>query len=203
MAHERHLAQDEGVRFFYTPEAPRRGDKVRLNATVLDKLGIPISESKVTVTLTAPSGTAERIELAPENSEWGVHTGIFTPREGGKYEVEVKSEIAGRRLKTQLTVTVPALEKIGQPAKLDVLREIAALTSGKHATPGDLPQMVSSLSLLPERKPEEHRFRLWCDPWWCARPWGCLRFTRPAGKWRVNVVIRDAIRRPCVLPAAC
>jgi hypothetical protein len=24
------------------------------------------------------------------------------------------------------------------------------------------------LSLLPERKPEELRFRLWCDPWWCG-----------------------------------
>jgi len=58
MAHQRHLSQDEGVRFFYTPEAPKRGDKVRLNATVLDKLGIPVSTGKVAVTLTAPSGTS-------------------------------------------------------------------------------------------------------------------------------------------------
>ena len=136
MAHQRHLSQDEGVRFFYTPETPKRGDKVRLNATVLDKLGIPISEGKVAVTLTAPSGTSETIELAAENAEWGVHTGQFVPREGGKYEVEVKSESAGRRLKTQLTVTVPTLEKVGPPAKLDVLREIAALTAGKQRRPG-------------------------------------------------------------------
>ena len=25
-----------------------------------------------------------------------------------------------------------------------------------------------ALSLLPERRPEEQRFRLWCDPRWCA-----------------------------------
>ena len=50
----------------------------------------------------------------------------------------------------------------------DVLREIAALTGGKFAAPGDLAQIISSLSLLPERKPEELRFRLWCDPWWCG-----------------------------------
>ena len=174
MAHQRHLSQDEGVRFFYTPETPKRGDKVRLNATVLDKLGLPISEGKVTVTLTAPSGTSETIELAAENAEWGVHSGMFVPREGGKYDVEVKCESAGRHLKTQLVTTVPTLEKTGLPAKLDVMREIAALTAGKSGGPGDLAQMVSGLSLLPERKPEEQRFRLWCDPRWCAALLGLL-----------------------------
>jgi hypothetical protein len=168
MAHQRHLAQDEGIRFFYTPEAPKRGDRMRLNATVLDKLGIPINEGKVTATLTAPSGTTETIELAAENAEWGVHTGQFVPREGGKYAVEVKGESAGRQLKTEFTATVPTLEKVGLPAKLDVLREISALTSGKYAGPADLAQIVSGLSVLPERKPEEQRFRLWCNPWWCA-----------------------------------
>jgi len=168
MAHQRHLSQDEGVRFFYTPEAPKRGDRMRLNATVLDKLGIPISEGKVTVTLTAPSGTSETLELTAENAEWGVHSGQFVPREGGKYEVEVKAESAGRRLKTQFDASVPTLEKVGRPAKLDVMREIAALTSGRSVGTADLAQIVSSLSLLPERRPEEQRFRLWCDPRWCA-----------------------------------
>jgi len=168
MAHQRHLSQDEGIRFFYTPEAPQRGEKVHLNAAVMDKLGIPLSAGKVAVTLTAPSGASETVELAAEDAEWGAHTGQFIPREGGRYTVEVKSEAAGRHLKTQLMVTAPALEKVGLPAKLDVMREIAALTSGRSGGPGDLPQMISSISLLPERKPEEHRFRLWCDPWWCA-----------------------------------
>jgi hypothetical protein len=174
MAHQRHLSQEEGVRFFFSPETPRRGDKVRLNATVLDKLGIPISEGKVAVTLTAPSGATETIELASENAEWGVHTGQFIPREGGKYAVEVKSESAGRRLKTQLTTTVPTLEKVGLPAKLDVLREISALTRGKNGGVGDLAQMVNSVSLLPEREAVPLPFRLWCNPWWCGALIGLL-----------------------------
>lgn len=168
MAHQRHLAQDEGVRFFYSPEAPKRGEKVRLNATVLDKLGIPLNEGKVVVTLTAPSGASESIELAAENAEWGLHNGQFTPREGGKYEVEVVCEAVGRRLKTQLTTTMPTVEKVGLPAKFDVMRELTALTSGKFGSTADLPQLVASLNLLPEPKPEERRFRLWCDPWWCG-----------------------------------
>lgn len=174
MAHQRHLAQDEGVRFFYAPETPKRGDKVRLNATILDKLGIPVSAGKVTVTLTAPGGASETIELAAENAEWGVHTGQFIPREGGRYSVVVKSEAAARELKTQIDVSVPALEKVGVPAKLGVLREIAALTNGKFGGPKDLAGIINSLSLLPERRPDERRFRLWCDPWWCGALVGLL-----------------------------
>jgi hypothetical protein len=168
MSHQRHLAQDEGIRFFYTPEQPKRGDKVRLNATVLDKLGVPVSSGKVVVTLKSPSGASETVELASENNEWGVHSGTFVPREGGKWEVEVACESAGRRMKSTLDVSVPVLEKEGLPAKLDSLREISALTNGNFVAPADINQMISNISLLPERKPEEIRWRLWCDPWWCA-----------------------------------
>jgi len=41
----------------------KRGDKVRLNATVLDKLGVPIAAGKVVVTLKAPGGASETVEL--------------------------------------------------------------------------------------------------------------------------------------------
>ena len=168
MSHQRHLAQEEGIRFFYSPEQPRRGDKVRLNATVMDKLGVPVTSGKVTVTAKAPDGTSETVELVNEDAEWGVYTAPFIPREGGKYELEVASETADRRMKTTLEVSVPTLEKEGLPAKLDVLRELSALTAGKHYAPAELTQLVNSLSLLPERKPDELRLRLWCHPFWCA-----------------------------------
>lgn len=168
MSHQRHLAQDEGIRFFYTPEQPRRGDKVRLNATVLDKLGVPVTNAKVLVTMKALGGATETIDLANDNAEWGVHSGIFVPREGGKWEVEVVCESAGRKMKSTLDVTVPTLEKEGLPAQLGILREISSLTSGKFIAPAGMSEMISTLSLLPERKPEEIRWRLWCDPWWCA-----------------------------------
>ncbi|MBP7948237.1 MAG: hypothetical protein KA004_01185 [Verrucomicrobiales bacterium] len=174
MAHQRHLAQEEGLRFFFNPEAPKRGEKVRLSATVMDKLGIPISTGKVSVTLKAPGGVAETVDLAMENAEWGVHAGQFIPREGGTYEVEVNAPDAGRKLKTKIDVTVPTLEKVGQPAKLDVLREIAAISSGKFGGPGDLAALISQISVLPEPRQEEQRFRLWCHPWWCGAILGLL-----------------------------
>ena len=168
MAHQRHLAQDEGMRFFYNPEAPKRGDKVRLNATVMDKLGIPIATGKVTVVLKAPSGTSETIELATENAEWGMRGGEFIPREGGTYEVEVACPDAGRKLQTKMEVTVPTVEKIGLPAKPEVLREISAITGGKSGRTSDLNELLSKISILPEPKVHETRARLWCDPWWCG-----------------------------------
>jgi hypothetical protein len=174
MAHQRHLAQEEGIRFFYTPETPKRGEKMRLNATVLDKLGIPVNEGRVAVTITSPGGKSEVLELANENPEWGVHTGQFVPREGGTYNVEVKCEAAQRQMKTKFSVTVPTLEKEGLPAKLSVMRELAALTNGKFGGPQDLAAMISSLTVLPEPRPDEHRFRLWCHPWWCAGLLGLL-----------------------------
>jgi hypothetical protein len=162
------LAQEEGIRFFYTPEQPKRGDKVRLNATVLDKLGAPITTGKVNVLVKAPNGATESIDLMAENTEWGVHTGIFSPREGGKYEIEISNETAGRKMKSTLDVSVPTLEKEGLPARLDRIREIAAVSGGKFGGIGDLSQLLNSISLLPERKPEEIRWQLWCDPWWCG-----------------------------------
>lgn len=168
MAHQRHLAQDEGMRFFYNPEAPKRGDKVRLNATVMDKLGVPISEGKVTVAIKSPGGTVDSIDLVTENAEWGMRSGVFAPREGGTYQIEVASEATGRKLKTSFDVSVPALEKVGLPAKPALLRELSALTAGKSGGVGDLASLISQISVLPEPKVREERFRLWCDPFWCG-----------------------------------
>jgi len=168
MSHQRHLAQDEGIRFFLHTRATaarRQGTAQRDGAR---QLGAPIGAAKVLVTLKAPSGTSETVELNSDDTEWGVHSGNFVPREGGKWKWKCRARAAGRKMKSTLEVTVPVLEKEGLPAKLDVLREISSLTSGKLIAPAEMSQLISSLSVLPERKPEELRWRLWCDPWWCA-----------------------------------
>lgn len=168
MSHQRHLAQEEGIRFFYSPEQPRRGDKVRLNATILDKLGVPVQSGRVAVTVKSPDGTAETLELLAEDDEWGLHSGTFIPREGGKYALDIANEEAGRRMTATIDVSVPTLEKEGLPANLDALRELSGLTGGKFYGTSALSDAVNNLSVLPEPRPEELRFRLWCDPWWCA-----------------------------------
>jgi hypothetical protein len=166
MSHQRHLAQDEGLRFFYSPENPKRGDKMRLQASAFDKIGQPVPGEKVTLSIKSPSGTLEKLQLAPGEEGWGVFTGEYQPKEGGLYEVEVAAAVSGRKLTTKFEVTVPMLEKIGQPARYDVLRELAAITAGKSVPAADLALLLDQIRILPEPKAEERRLQLWCNPWW-------------------------------------
>ena len=56
------------------------------------------------------------------------------------------------------------LEKIGQPARPEVLAEIAALSRGKSAPAADLPGLLKELQLLPTPRPQTIPLRLWSHP---------------------------------------
>ena len=68
----------------------------------------------------------------------------------------------------QLTTTILAqdekLEKVGQPAKLDVLSELSSISRGKVATAADLPSLLKELQLLPTPRPQVIPLRLWAHP---------------------------------------
>lgn len=174
MAHQRHMAHQEGIRFFFTPETPERGKEVFLHATVFDASGFPLPEGTVDVRITGPSGRAESLRLASEPGGWGVYTGAFTPREGGRHRITITCEEANRELTTELNVSSPTREVAGRPARPRVLAEISAITGGAAGTTDDLEELVGKISILPERKPVEKRFRLWSSPLWCAALIGLL-----------------------------
>ncbi len=165
MAHKRHMAQGEGLRLAFSPENPRVGESIFLQATILD-LASSTEKDRVTARVTSPSGRTERLELAPVTGGWGVYKGSFHPQEGGTYKVSVSTERNALRLETDLVVQKPQREKLGQPANLAVLREISDVTSGQFGTVKDLDALVERISLLPEAEPVEERFRLWANPWW-------------------------------------
>jgi hypothetical protein len=166
MAHRRHLSENTGLRLSYSPEAPRVGETVHLQATVLDAAGFPIDDGNVTGTLTAPSGRGERLEFASAGAGWGVFTARFIPPEGGPLKVVLTSDRSGRRLETEIVVTQPQREILGQPVNAEALRELATITQGASLSVDDLPRLLQQVSLLPEPKPMERRTRLWADPWW-------------------------------------
>ncbi|MFC1497647.1 hypothetical protein ACFLS1_04115 [Verrucomicrobiota bacterium] len=168
MAHQRHLAHEDGIRFFFSPESPGKGEKVFLHATVYDKSGFPLKSGAVHASITAESGHAEALELIPEDGDWGVFTGSFVPHEGGNYDIVVKCDKAERRVKTKIMVSRPRKEKIGRPARISVLREIAAITGGKCGGIENLEEIIQNINLLPEPKPLEERMRLWCHPLWAG-----------------------------------
>ena len=164
MAHQRHLSQDDGVRLFYTPTNPTRGDTVTFSAAILDKLGAPVGKANARLTLTAPDGSRDSVQLTPANSDWGVLSGKLQLLSGGTYQMELIADETGRRLSTSMDVSSPQLEKTGTPAKFGTLREIAALTGGRSGATQDLASILSAINLLPEQREIQARVRLWCQP---------------------------------------
>jgi hypothetical protein len=166
MAHQRHLSEKEGIRLTYSPEAPQAGDTVFLQTAVLDPSGFPIDRGPVTGRVTSPGGRVEQLEFTQLEGGWGVFKSSFTAQETGKYQVEVSSDPNGRHLETALNVAPPLIEKEGEPANAQTMREIAAITHGAAFTVDDFGHAISQISLLPEPQPVEKRLRLWSDPLW-------------------------------------
>ncbi len=166
MAHQRHLSQEDGIRMTWSPEAPEAGEKVYLQATVADPSGFPAEKGRVVADIAGPSGGTERIEFAMEPGGWGVFAAAWQPRASGDHRIALRSEANGRSMETTVSVEDPALEEVGRPVRMRVLREIASITGGQVSGGGDPAPAVAALRSLPEPEPLEARFRLWSDPWW-------------------------------------
>ncbi len=183
MAHQRHLAYEDGIRFFYSPSAPTRDESMLLHATVFDASGLPVSEGSVEANIRTPSGATERVPMQAEPGGWGVFTANFVPREGGDFGVEVLAHTAGRRVQTNIEVTSPVLERVGRPARPEVLRELAAITGGQSGAVDELDAVVEAIRMLPDFEPVETRFRLWSHPLWATLLVGLLACYWVGRKW--------------------
>ena len=168
MAHQRHLAEKQGVRLTFSPEVPKLGDQVFLQATVLDASGFPVERGPVTGTIKAPSGRVERLDFTSLEGGWGVFKSRFNPSEAGNYTVHIESKQHGRELDTKLNVSRPVVERTGQPAQMRTMREIASISQGASGGIADLDRLIKEMSLLPEPKPLEQRIRIWADPLWAG-----------------------------------
>ncbi len=166
MAHQRHLAHEEGIRFFYNPESPRKGDRVFLHATAFNDAGFPLEKGTVHVMLSDEGGHTQRVRLEPEPGGWGVFTGTAVLRRGGRHDVKVSCEETEREVATHIDVERPTRERVGRPARADVLREVSAITGGRCGATSELAAVLEDMRLLPEPRPREERFRLWCHPAW-------------------------------------
>ena len=168
MAHRRHMSHETGIRLFHSPEAPVQYSQVFLHATVMDAAGFPMVDGTVKAVIYSPGGSSQEIAFAPETGEWGVFTAAFTPEEGGVHRVVVTCPEAGREIESQVPVTALTRERVGRPARADVLREICALTGGEYRSTDELAVLVEQVSVLPARRPHEDRLRLWCHPLWAG-----------------------------------
>jgi len=166
MAHQRHLVNKDGVRFFYTPESPKRGEPVFLHATIFDRSGFPLQTGTVRASIEDSLGAIEEFDLTPEDGGWGVFTGTFTPQIGGNYRIKIDCEDAGRSIETKVQVSSFQRERTGRPARGNVLRELAAITNGRSEPVSRFTSLFESLQDLDEATEVEQRYRLWADWRW-------------------------------------
>ncbi len=169
MAYQRNMASGEKMRLFFSPDRPRTGDAITLNANVMSLNGEPLRDGVVVAQLAAPSGKTSSVRLMPGGEEaWGLFNGVFTPKEPGDYKVLLTCAESGTNLAATISVQGTSKEKLGQPARLDVLREIAQITRGKLMESADPDAVAAAIAALPEPEPQERRVQLWAHPLWAG-----------------------------------
>jgi uncharacterized membrane protein len=168
MSYQRNMAAGERVRLFYTPERPEPGATVTLNANAFDPNGAPLQGGIVRLDITTPDGRSQRVELQPSDTGWGAFSGRFRVDAPGAWDLRASIEGADDApVETTLLVQGVPIEKIGQPARSDVLEEMARIARGRLIQPAQIGEIVREISALPEPRPFETRLALWSH-------WGTL-----------------------------
>lgn len=169
MAYQRNMAQGDKMRLFFTPDRPRAGGTLTLNANVMSVSGEPLKEGAVIAQIVSPTGKPSSVRLLPAGAEaWGLFTGTFTPAEPGDYKIRLTCAEAGTALDATISVQGTRREKRGQPARPEVLREISQITRGQFIDSTDPAKILAAITALPEEEMTERRLQIWGHPAWAG-----------------------------------
>ena len=161
MSYQRNMAAGQHLRLFFNPERPEPGTTLNLNANAFDPNGAPLKNGSVTIDLTAPDGRNQRLELQKNASAWGAFSGRFKLDLPGTWKIRASTtEAEDKPLETTILVQGADLEKIGQPARPEVLDEIAKVTRGRLIQPEQLADLIQEITALPESRPQQNRIPL-------------------------------------------
>jgi hypothetical protein len=161
MSYQRNMASGQRVRLFFNPERPEPGATVTLNANAFDPNGAPLKDGNVHIDITAPDGDTHRVELQKSESSWGSFTGRFKVSLPGEWKL--RASVTGAEDKPVNTVLLAQgteIEKTGQPARQEVLEEMAKVSRGRIIQPDQLPDLIKEITALPEPRPLENRVPL-------------------------------------------
>lgn len=162
MSYQRNMAAGQRVRLFYSPERPEPGATVTLNANAFDPNGAPLKDGSVAVDVTSPNGRTQRIELQKNASAWGAFSGRFKIDLPGAWKIRAAATGAeDKPVETTILAQGVEIEKIGQPARPEVLEEMAKVSKGRVIQPAQLADLVKEINALPAPRPLETRIPLW------------------------------------------
>jgi hypothetical protein len=164
MAYQRNMAKGKTVRLYFQPDQPSVRSTITLHANVMSASGEPVSDDEVTAKVISPSGKVETLRFTHEGDEWGLFSTQFTPAEAGEHHVALSGKRSGASLDTTFFVQGAAIERVGHPARPEVLEEISRVTHGKLIEPDQLDTVVQSLAALEEPAAEVRRLQLWSHP---------------------------------------
>ncbi len=164
MAYQRNMAKGETMRLYYSPDQPQVRQTIALNANVMERSGEPLAKGDVSARITSPSGQVETVRFTAAGEEWGLFRSRFTAVEPGRHTVVLSCKQTGATLEASIFVQGDIAERVGRPARPDVLEEIARVTHGKTLAPGKIDQLLQSLAALPEPPPSVRRVQLWSHP---------------------------------------
>ncbi|TWU42239.1 vWA domain-containing protein [Novipirellula artificiosorum] len=164
MAYQRNMAKGKSIRLFYSPEQPHVGQTLSLTATVLDDQRAPLSDGDVSIETIAPSGKAESVQLNLVDPIWGVYAGNYTPSEAGSHKMKLWCKETSETLETSVFVQLADVERIGKPARPEVLEELAKLTRGRVLRVDEIASFADTLLAMPDPPAEVRRVRLWSHP---------------------------------------
>ncbi|MDG1049602.1 MAG: hypothetical protein P8M11_11195 [Planctomycetota bacterium] len=170
MAYQRNMNVGESMRLFFAPDRPKARTTVALNANVMDAAGGgPIDGATVAARIQAPSGKVERVRFTqPARAEgegaWGLYSASYQPAEGGRHQVTLTCEETGATLEAEISVTARPRERVGRPARPDVLAEVARISGGDALVELSAESLGERLAALPAPAPLVTRERLWGHP---------------------------------------
>jgi hypothetical protein len=162
MSYQRNMAAGQQVRLFFNPERPEPGATVTLNANAFDPNGAPLKDGTVAIDITAPDGRGQRLELQKNDTAWGAFSGRFKVDLPGEWKLRaVANGAEDKALETTLLAQGVEIEKIGQPARPEVLEEMSKVAKGRIIQPAQLASLIQEISALPEPRPIQNRIALW------------------------------------------
>ena len=164
MAYQRNMAKGESMRLYYVPDQPKMQQTLTLHANVMDRGGEPLHKGDVSARITAPSGKADLVRFESAGDEWGEYTGRFIATEPGNHEVVLICKQTGATLEASFFAQPVSAERVGGPARPEVLEELSRVTGGKVVEPDKLDDVIRSLAELPEPAPSHRRLQLWNQP---------------------------------------
>jgi hypothetical protein len=162
MSYQRNMAAGQRVRLFFNPERPEPGSTVTLNANAFDPNGAPLKDGSVSVDITAPDGRTQRIELQKNETAWGAFSGRFKVDLPGEWKLRATATGAeDKPVETTIIAQGVEIEKIGQPARPEVLEEMAKVSRGRSIQASQLTALIQEINALPAPRPLENRIPLW------------------------------------------